>query len=327
MSEHPRQTLSYLRTLLEERGIRPKNKLGQNFLIDLNLIDLLVRTAELTRDDIVLEVGSGTGSLTVRLAKEAGAVVSVEIDQAFAAMARDEVRQLPSQGRLMLIQGDILKGKNTLNPDVLECLDDLRRRTATMYIKLIANLPYAVATPVISNLLLSSVPIERMVVMVQLEIAERMIALPDTRQYGALAILVQSLADVQIVRRIPPTAFWPRPAVDSAIIMILPNAEKRARVGDVRRFRHFLRDLYAHRRKNLRGGLLSIDSDLWSKQQVDEKLAELELDGRARAETLDLDQHLKLSAAFGKATTDETPSDVDSDEMSAEGFEPPTASV
>jgi 16S rRNA (adenine1518-N6/adenine1519-N6)-dimethyltransferase len=293
----PRQTLSYLRNLFEERGLHPKNKLGQNFLIDLNLIEVLLRAAELTPDDLVLEVGSGTGSLTVRLVEAAGAVVSVEVDPAFAVMTDEAVSA--HRDRVALIHADVLKNKNELNPVVLRALEDTRERARTVFVKLVANLPYAVATPVISNLLLSDVEIERMVVTVQWEIAERLMALPGTKDYGALAVLVQSLADVTLVRRLPPTVFWPRPKVDSAIVRIMPDVAKRALVGDVLKFRNFLRDLYAHRRKNLRGGLVSMAGRGFGKQEVDGKLLELGLDGRTRAETLNTAQHLRLSEAFG----------------------------
>jgi 16S rRNA (adenine1518-N6/adenine1519-N6)-dimethyltransferase len=293
----PRQTLSYLRSLFEERGLHPKNKLGQNFLIDLNLIEVLLRAAELTPDDLVLEVGSGTGSLTVRLVQAAGAVVSVEVDPAFAVMTDEAVSA--HRDRVALIHADVLKNKNELNPIVLRAVEDTRQRARTVFVKLVANLPYAVATPVISNLLLSDLEMERMVVTVQWEIAERLMAAPGTKDYGALAVLVQSLSDVTLVRRLPPTVFWPRPKVDSAIVKIMPDAAKRAAVGDVLKFRNFLRDLYAHRRKNLRGGLVSMAGRGFGKQEVDGKLAELGLDGRARAETLHLAQHLRLCAVFG----------------------------
>jgi 16S rRNA (adenine1518-N6/adenine1519-N6)-dimethyltransferase len=296
MQPSTRQTLSYLRNLLIERGIKPKNKLGQNFLIDLNLIDLLLRTAELTRDDLVLEVGSGTGSLTVRLLELAGAVVSVEVDSAFSCMTDEAVTD---RARVALVHADVLKGKNELNPDVFRALTDLGRRCGTSRVKLVANLPYAVATPVITNLLLSDVVMERIVVTVQWEIAERLTASAGTKDYGALAVLVQSLADVELVRRLPPTVFWPRPKVDSAIVHVRPNAAKRAHVGDVGRLRHFLRDLYAHRRKNLRGALVSMAGKRFGKEEVDAKLAELALPGTVRAEALDLEQHLRLCAVFG----------------------------
>jgi 16S rRNA (adenine1518-N6/adenine1519-N6)-dimethyltransferase len=294
----PRQTLSYLRNLFDERGLHPKSKLGQNFLIDLNLIEVLLRAADLTPDDLVLEVGSGTGSLTVRMVELAGAVVSVEVDPAFATLT-DEVVSA-HRDRVALIHADVLKNKNELNPTVLRAIQDVQARARTVNIKLVANLPYSVATPVISNLLLSEVAIERMVVTVQWEIAERLMASAGTKEYGALAVLVQSVADVTLVRRLPPTVFWPRPLVDSAIVKVMPNAAKRAEVGDVQKFRNFLRDLYAHRRKNLRGGLVSMAGWGHSKQEVDAKLEQLGIDGRTRAETLDLKQHLRLCAAFGE---------------------------
>jgi 16S rRNA (adenine1518-N6/adenine1519-N6)-dimethyltransferase len=291
-----RQTLSYLRNLFAERGIKPKNKLGQNFLIDLNLLDLLLRSAELTREDLALEVGSGTGSLTVRLVEQAGAVVSIEIDPAFAALTDEEVKQ---RDHITLLHTDILKNKNELNPDVLHAVADLGQRCGTQRVKLVSNLPYAVAVPVITNLLLCDLAIERMVVTVQWEIAERLLASPSTKDYGALAVLVQSLADVELIRRLSPKVFWPRPLVDSAIVYIRPNAAKRRHVGDPSRFRAFLRDLYVHRRKNLRGALASLPNRDLSKSEVDARLAELGLDSSLRAEVLDVEQHLRLCEHFG----------------------------
>src|SRR5262245_9532032 len=291
----PRQTLSYLRNLFDERGIRPKNKLGQNFLIDLNLIDLLVRTAELTPEDLAVEVGSGTGSLTAKLVGHAGAVLSVEVDPAFHTLVSEG---LGGRETLVLFHGDVLAGKNRLNPDVLQALADLRERSGCTRLKLVANLPYAVATPVISNFLLTDLPFERMVVTVQWEIAERLTATPSTKEYSSLAVLVQSLSEVEIVRRLPPEVFFPRPEVDSAIVRVRPSAEKRARVGDVLKLRGFLRDLYTHRRKNLRGALLGIPKRAWDKAEVDARLAALGIDGNVRAETLDLEQHRRLSEAF-----------------------------
>jgi 16S rRNA (adenine1518-N6/adenine1519-N6)-dimethyltransferase len=291
-----RQTLSYLRHLFEERGIRPKNKLGQNFLIDLNLLDLLVSAAELTKADLALEVGSGTGGLTARLAELACAVVSVELDPDFYDLTAEAVA---GRGNVVLLHLDVLHGKNLLNPKVLEAITKARRHFDCEHLKLTANLPYAVATPVISNLLLTDFAVERMVVTVQWEIAERLTAAVGEKAFGALAVLVQSVADVEIVRRLPPTVFWPRPQVDSAIVLIRPNAQKRAKVGDVTRFRVFLRDLYTHRRKNLRGALTGWPTGRREKDDVDHKLVELGIDGTVRAEALDLDQHLRLFRAFG----------------------------
>jgi len=289
------QTLSYLRSLLEARGIRPKSKLGQCFLIDLNLLDLLIRTAELSRDDLVLEIGTGTGSLTVQLAEQAGAVVSVELDPAFYELAKSAVS---GRENVTLLQADVLRNKNEINPDVLGLLEQIRQQRGASRIKLVANLPYVVATPVLGNLLLLPLEVERMVVTVQWEIALRLIAAPSTKDYGALSVFVQSLADVELVRRLSPKVFWPKPAVASAIVHIRPSQEKRRRVGDPLSFRHFLRDLYSHRRKNLRGALAAWPSGRRARDEVDRILSELAIDPRIRAESLDLEQHLRLWRAF-----------------------------
>jgi 16S rRNA (adenine1518-N6/adenine1519-N6)-dimethyltransferase len=298
-----RQTLSYLRNLFEERGIKPKDKLGQNFLIDLNLLDLLLRVAELTTDDLVIEVGTGTGSLTARLAHQAGAVLGVEVDSAFYAMTDETIA---GRANVTLLHAEVLKGKNELNPRFLATLEEVRQRSGCQRLKLVANLPYAVATPLIGNLLLTDLSFERMAVTVQWEIAERLTASPGTKDYGSLAVLVQSVADVEIVRRLPPSVFWPRPQVASAFVLIRPSAAKRSHVltqaGSVPAFRTFLRDLYVHRRKNLRGALAGWPGGRRDKADVDRRLTELDIDGSVRAETLDIEQHLRLCAAFQSPT-------------------------
>ncbi len=291
-----RQTLSYLRALFRAHGLQPKSKLGQNFLIDLNLLDVVLRAAELTRTDLAVEIGTGTGSLTGRLAEAAGGVLSVEIDPAFFHLAQET---LGARDNIFLLPADVLASKNRLNPEVLERIGELSRRWHCSAVKLVANLPFAVATPVLANFLMSDVPLERLVVTVQWEIAERLRARPGTKDYGALAVLVQSLAEVEMVRRLPPAVFWPQPKVASAIVRIRPSPAKRVLIPDVLRFRHFLRDLYAHRRKKLRGALLGLSGPRRSKEEIDRLLAELDLDGSRRAETLDLAQHRRLSEVFG----------------------------
>jgi len=292
----PRQTLSYLRNLFEAHGIQPKSKLGQNFLIDLNLLDILVQTAELTPRDLVLEIGSGTGSLTARLADQAGRVLGVELDPSFVELLREEVGH---RENVRILHADVLKNKNEIDPRVLTALDELRRESGCEGVKLVANLPYAVAVPVIGNFLISSLPFERMVVTVQWEIAERLLAGPGSKEYGALAVLVQSVTEVSLIRKLPAAVFWPRPQVASAIVMIQPDAEKRARVGDVPRFRRFLRDLYTHRRKNLRGALVGLPNGRQDRTEVDRKLMQLGIDSTVRAEMLDGEQHLRLCEMFG----------------------------
>src|ERR1043165_6421390 len=182
----PRQTQSYLRDLFQVNRLHPKNKLGQNFLIDLNLVDFIVRAGEFTRADLALEIGSGTGSLTATLAELAGSVLSFEIDPAFYELAKETVHR---HDNVRIVNADALKNKNQMNPEVLKNLDEMRQIYRPVNVKLIANLPYAVATPVISNLLISEQPFERMVVTVQWEIAEKIVARPSTKEYGALAVM------------------------------------------------------------------------------------------------------------------------------------------
>lgn len=292
------QTLSYLRHLFQERGLEAKSKLGQNFLIDLNLLDMIVRIGNPGPEDCVLEIGTGTASLTSRLVERAGAVLSVEIDAGFHLLANET---LDPRDNLVLLHADALAGKNELNPVVLDALRELMAKTGTKQVKLIANLPYAVATPILANLLLTDLPIDRMVVLIQWEFAVKLCAPPSTQHYAALSVLVQSLAYVELIRRVNPRVFYPRPKVDSAIVKIVPIARKRAHVGDVLRFRVFLRDLYTHRRKNLRGALVGMQGRPWSKQEVDARLAALGIDGTVRAEDLDLEQHLRLCNAFDGA--------------------------
>ena len=291
----PRQTLSYIHRLLESRRLSPKSKMGQNFLIDLNLVDLIMQTAEIDRQDAVLEVGTGTGGLTARLCDLAGSVVSVELDPDFHKMT---VEILGRRNNLSLINADILERKNEMNPGVLDAWAKQCAEAGCSRMKLVSNLPYVVATPIIANLLITDIAIERMVVMVQWEMAERLTALPGTKAYGSLAVLVQNLAEVKIIRRLSPSVFWPMPKVDSAIVLIRPDPEKRKQVAHVANFRAFLRDLYTHRRKNLRSALAGWPSGRKDKKEVDAKLAELGIDGTLRSETLDLDQHRVLWRAF-----------------------------
>src|SRR5205085_1710613 len=183
------------------------------------------------------------------------------------------------RSNVMFVLGDVLAKKSELNPDLLAAWDALMAKTGTTRRKLVANLPFVIATPLISNLLVNGPPVERMVVMVQWEIAERLRAVAGTKDYNALSVLVQGIADVEVVRKVAPSNFYPRPRVDSAIVKIVPNVEKRAAVGNVAKFRDFLRDLYIHRRKNLRQALAGSPRGRRDKAEVDAKLAELGIDG------------------------------------------------
>jgi 16S rRNA (adenine1518-N6/adenine1519-N6)-dimethyltransferase len=292
MSE--RQTLSFLAKTLERAGLQPKTKYGQNFLIDLNLLDILVKGGEIQKSDVILEVGTGVGSLTKLMAPLAGAVVTVEIDRDLQALAAKELRNADN---VTMLSFDALRNKNHLRDELIIAVREKLATIPNAKFKLVANLPYNVATPIISNLLTVDPYPERMVVTIQKELAQRIVANPGCKDYSALTIWMQSLCDCEILRILPPSVFWPSPKVDSAIIRVTPNAEKRSRIVDLEYFHTHLRALFFHRRKFLRSQLFTATQDDLSKPQIDEVLEQLGLEPNLRAEQLSVEQIIELLEA------------------------------
>src|SRR5262245_11674479 len=236
-----RQTQSFLIERMKEAGIRPQGQHGQNVLVDLNLLALLVRTADPGPKDVVLEIGTGLGSLTGRVAQLAAAVVTVEIDPRLFALASEELAGLSN---VTMLQQDALKNKNTIHPVVIEAIHQKLAEHAGSQLKLVANLPYNIATPILSNLLtITPVPVS-LTATIQKELADRITAHPGTKDYSALSIWMQALCAMQVVRELLPQVFWPRPKVHSAIIQILPNPAKRSALGDLTFFHDFIRSLF-----------------------------------------------------------------------------------
>lgn len=301
----PRQTLSYLQDKFRRAGVLPQIRFGQNFLIDLNLIDLIMRSADLSTKDVVLEIGTGMGSLTTKMALYAGSVVTVEIDPMMAQLAKEE---LAPYGNVTILQRDALRNKNNLHDEVLETVRQKMNAIPGSRFKLVANLPYNVATPIISNLLQVEPLVDKMVVTIQKELAERIAAKPKTKDYSALSIWIQSQCDVEIVRVMPPSVFWPRPKVDSAILSVTPNAALRARIVDLEYFHQTVRALFFHRRKFLRGVVVSAMKDKLSKERVDQLLLEANLDANSRAEELPVEQIIDLVDRLRIAEANETQS-------------------
>lgn len=289
------QTRTYLMKRFETLGIHPRGKLGQNFLIDLNLLRLLHESADLNENDVVLEVGTGTGSLTGAMAEKVAQVVTVEVDPIMNEMARQE---LFGRDNIHFILTDILMNKNRLNEDVMAKIREALAVSPDRRFKLCANLPYSVATPLISNLLLSDIPPVSMTVTIQKELADRIVARPGTSPYGALGVWIQAICDTRIIRIMPPSVFWPRPKVDSAIIQVIYNPSKRQRIVHLRFFHQFVRAIFFHRRKFLRSVLCSAFKNRLSKETIDQVMVDLELNETSRADALSVRKIIQLSDAF-----------------------------
>ncbi len=285
------QTVSFLRRRFAEVGIEPHARHGQNFLIDLNLARLIVERAELDDRDVVLEVGTGTGSLTGMMAPHVATVVTVEIDERLFQLAHEELFSLTN---VVMLQQDALRNKSHFDDRVIAALRDQLATGPDHRLKLVANLPYSVATPVIANLLGAPIVPHSMTVTVQKELAERITAHPGTKDYGALSVWIQSQCQVELVRTLPPTVFWPRPKVTSAIVHIQVDEALRTRIPDREFFHDFVRALFMHRRKFLRGVLQGCWKAELGKSGIDQALTETGLNPEARAEQLDIESILKL---------------------------------
>jgi len=242
------QTLSEIRRLLAEAGLAPQHRFGQHFLIDLNLMRKLVAAADLQPTDTVLEVGPGTGSLTEILLDRGVRVVAVEIDRGLQAILR---RRLTGHPHFTLVQGDALGGKHRVNPLVLNVLCEQPPQPGGAY-KLVANLPYQIATPLLMDLLLVVPRFERLTCTIQREVGERLAGAPRTDSYGPVSVVTQTLADLTLLAILPRTAFWPRPEVESVMLTLWPRPPERVEVDDVPGFVALVQRGFQQRRKMLR---------------------------------------------------------------------------
>lgn len=294
MSDASRQTISYLSQRLREVGIEPNHRHGQNFLVDMNMLDFIANQAEIRPDDVCLEVGAGTGSLTSRLAARASHVVSVEIDPRMHQIASEE---LAACSNVTLLKLDALKSKHEIEPAIGEALAEYLAGGSRRLL-LVANLPYHVATPLLTNLLIWKYVPDSMTITIQKEVADRLAAAPSTHDYGGLSVFTQALCDVEICRVLPPSVFWPKPKVDSAVVRIVPKPEKRKRIPDVLAFQEFIRGAFAHRRKMVRGVLAEGLSPSTGKDQVHAVFLKLGIAETSRAEEIPMDQWIQLFNAL-----------------------------
>lgn len=237
------QTAAVLRRLLTDAGLRPRHRHGQNFLIDRNLMMKLVAAAALTVDDIVLEVGTGAGSLTGLLADRAGRVHTFEIDDDLANVAES---QLAGRPNVTLHRGDALQTQTVLAPAISALIARHAGR-----LKLVANLPYDVATPLVMDLLIAPSPPAMMCFTIQREVGLRLLAEPGTRDYGPASVVAQTLATIERIAPVPPQAFWPRPKVES-VMLRMTHRQPAMMPAAKARLALLVRHAFQFRRKKLR---------------------------------------------------------------------------
>lgn len=285
------QTKSEIQRLLAGAGVEPNKRLGQHFLIDLNLMRLLVKSADIHDNDIVLEVGCGTGSLTEALAQNAGYCLAVELSEDLANIAR---RQLAKSKNVEIINIDILENKNTLSHVVANALA-LARKKYTGQILLVANLPYNVASPVMLNLVTGPTIADSMYVTVQKEVADRITAAPGSSDYGTLSIFLGATGDVKTIRVLKPTVFWPRPAVDSAMVSFVRKEEKLSRIKNMELFSETINLFMGHRRKMLKACTKLARGKLAKINNWPEIFARCRIDSTQRPEQLAPEDYIAIA--------------------------------
>lgn len=266
------QTLTQIKSMLAARGLHPKHRFGQNFLHDHNQMRRILEAAALSPGDLVLEVGPGTGALSEELLEAGARLVAVEIDEDLEPILRERLASWAERARIYI--GDVLARKRQLNPEVLAMLDGER-------FKLIANLPYNVASPLLINLVADHPEMTLAVVMIQREVADRLLAPPGGKDYGPLTVIVQAMCHAERVGNLTPGSFWPQPKVESAVVRLTRRAEPLTQ--HPHQLLDTLHELFSRRRKQL-GSILGRSTPLPE-----------DVDPSARPETLTVEQICRLS--------------------------------
>ena len=281
---NPQKTIE----VLQKYNFSFQKKFGQNFLIDPHVLDKIIAAAEITKDDFVLEIGPGIGTLTQYLAEAAREVVAVEIDSTLIPILEDT---LSAYDNVSVINEDVLK------VDLRKLAEE---RNGGKPIKVVANLPYYITTPIIMSLFESHVPLKSLTVMVQKEVALRMQAGPGTKDYGALSLAVQYYASPYLAANVPPNCFMPRPNVGSAVIRLTRFEETPVQVKDEKLLFRLIRASFHQRRKTLQNGLVNSQELDFTKEQVAAAIATLGVSPSVRGEALTLEQFAALANALSE---------------------------
>ena len=267
--------------ILQKYHFTFQKKFGQNFLIDTHVLDKIIRSAEITKEDMVLEIGPGIGTMTQYLAEAAGKVVAVEIDRNLIPILSETLKDYDN---VRIINEDVLK------VDIRKLAEE---ENGGRPIKVVANLPYYITTPIIMGLFENQVPVESITVMVQKEVAQRMQTGPGSKDYGALSLAVQYYADPYIVANVPPNCFMPRPKVGSAVIRLTRHAVPPVEVEDEKLMFSVIRAAFNQRRKTLYNGLKN--SGEFEEEIIREAIEQLGKGANIRGEVLTLEEFARLS--------------------------------
>lgn len=281
---NPQETIA----VLQRYGFNFQKKYGQNFLIDTHVLDKIIGAAQIGPDDFVLEIGPGIGTMTQCLAEAAREVVAVEIDTKLIPILQDTLKEYDN---VTVLNEDILK------VDIRKIAEE---KNGGKPIKVVANLPYYITTPIIMGLFESEVPLDSITVMVQKEVADRMQVGPGTKDYGALSLAVQYYAEPYIVANVPPNCFIPRPAVGSAVIRLTRYQEKPVKVNDASFMFKIIRASFNQRRKTLQNGLYNSSELRIPKEKTVAALEEMGLTPTIRGEKLSLEEFAQLSDILGR---------------------------
>ncbi len=283
---NPKETIA----ILNKYGFNFQKKFGQNFLIDTHVLEKIIRSADITKDDCVLEIGPGIGTMTQYLCENAGKVIAVEIDKNLIPILTEDT--LAAYDNVKVINSDVLK---------LDLKKLAEEENGGRPMKVVANLPYYITTPIIMGLFEAGVPLASITVMVQKEVADRMQAGPGSKDYGALSLAVQYYAEPYIAANVPPNCFMPRPNVGSAVIRLTLHGKPPVEVTDEKLLFKLIRASFAQRRKTLVNGLTNSPELNFTKEEVTKALEECGYSPTIRGEALTLHEFAKLANVFAKS--------------------------
>lgn len=277
--------------ILQKYGFSFKKSLGQNFIIDVNILKNIIEAAGVDKETAVIEIGPGMGALTEQLAIHGDKVVAFEIDQRLVPILKET---LGDYANISIVYQDILKA------DISTLADEYFNKQQT--IKVVANLPYYVTTPILMKLLMDRLPIASITVMIQKEVAERMAAVPNTKSYGSLSIAVQYFTEASVALHVPKTVFMPQPNVDSAVLHLKIREKPLVTVTDEGFFFDMVQACFAQRRKTLRNNLIRHYANDYTKEQIEKILQQAEIDGTRRGESLSIQEFARLANTFSQVS-------------------------